>query len=156
MFIPPPPSLPPSPSKECGIETLIDTDSKIITTIDDLIRKYKECDNECNLEECVKKYEMLILVLKLYYKEKGFVNRHTKSSLKEYFVFDENTDSDLYVFEKFLLYLENVFQSQTKENKIKFLEILKKIILNPKKKGGKRKSRRKQRKNKSKTRRYRK
>ncbi len=156
MFIPPPPSLPPSPSKECGIETLIDTNPKIITTIDDLIRKYKECDNECNLEECVKKYERLISALKLYYKKTGFVNSHTKSSLEEYFVFNKDTDSDLYVFEKFLLFLENNFKSQTKKNKIKYLEILKKIILNPEKKGGKRKSRRKQRKNKSKTRRYRK
>ena len=155
MFTPSSPPAP-SPSKECGIETLIDANFKIITTIDDLIRKYKECDNECNLEECVKKYEMLISVLRLSYKNKNFVNRHTKSLLKKYFKFDEETDSDLYVFEKFLMFLENNFQSQNREAKIEYLEILRKIIPNPEKKGGKRKSRRKQRKNKSKSRRYRK
>lgn len=146
----------PSPSKECGIEMLINTNSKIITAINDLIKKYNSCNNECNLEECVKKYEMLISALKQSYKYTNFVNSHTKSLLKEYFVFDEKTDSDLYVFEKFLLFLEKDFQSQTKENKIKFLIILKSIIPNPEYKGGKRKSRRKQRKNKSKSRRYRK
>jgi hypothetical protein len=152
------PSSPPAspPSKKCGFDGLIDTNLKIIETIDDLIRKYNECNNECNLKECVKKYEMLITVLKLSYRDTNFVNRHTKSELKDYFVFDKDTDSHLYVFEKFLMFLENDFQSQDTKNKIKYLEILKKIILNPEKKGGKRKSRRKQRKNKSKSRRYRK
>ena len=154
MFTPSSPPAPP-PSKKCGFDGLINTNQKIITAINDLIEKYNSCNNECNLEECVKKYERLIMVLKLYYKDTNFVNSHTKSLLKEYFAF-EKTDSDIYVFEKFLLFLEKDFQSQTNENKIKFLIILKSIIPNPENKGGKRKSRRKQRKNKSKSRRYRK
>lgn len=71
--------------------------------------------------------------------------------LESDFVINKN-ESNALIFETFLLFLNKDFQSQTKENKIKFLIILKSIIPKPKYKGGKRKSRRsrKQRKNKSK------
>ena len=166
VFTPPPSPPPsPSPSKKCGFDGLIDTNQKIITAINDLIEKYNSCNNECDLKECNNKYESLIQAIESNYRKlktnpdlrDKYVNNDIETLLKSDFVIQEN-ESKALIFENFLLFLNKNFQSQTKENKIKFLNILKAIIPNPEKKGGNRKSRRsrKQRKNKSKTRRYRK
>jgi len=157
VFTPPLPSLSPSLPKKCGFDGLIDTNPRIITAINDLIEKYNSCNTECDLKECNSKYDHLIQAIESNYQKlrDKYVNDNIKDLLRESIAFNDYTDSDLFVFEKFLLFLKKNFQSQTKENKIKFLIILKAIIG---KKGGNRKSRRsrKQRKNKSKTRRYRK
>ena len=157
VFTPPSPSQSPSLLKKCGFDGLIDTNQKIITAINDLIEKYNSCNNECKLEECNNKYESLIQAIESNYRElrDKYINNDIETLLKSDFVIQEN-ESKALIFENFLLFLNKNFQSQTKENKIKFLIILKSIIPNPEYKGGKRKSRRKQRKNKSKSRRYRK
>ena len=154
---PPSPSQSPSLLKKCGFDGLIDTNQKIITAINDLIEKYNSCNNECELEECNNKYESLIRAIESNYRalRDKYVNNNIKKLLESYFLIQENEPKAL-IFENFLQFLNKNFQSQTKENKIKFLNILKTIIPNPEKKGGNRKSRRKQRKNKSKSRRYRK
>lgn len=158
-------SPPPSPplSKKCGFDGLIYTNQKIITAINDLIEKYNSCNNECELEECNNKYVMLIQAIESNYRNlktnqdliDKYINNDIKTLLESDFLIEENK-SKAVVFENFLLFLKDNFHSQTKTNKIKFLIILKSIIPNPENKGGKRKSRRKQRKNKSKSRRYRK
>jgi hypothetical protein len=152
VFIPPPPSLP--PSKKCGFDGLIDTNQKIITAINELIQKYNSCNNECKLEECNNKYKSLIQAIELNYQKLRhmYINNNITELLESDFTFNQDY-SKAHIFEIFLEFLNKNFQSQTKENKIKFLIILKAIIG---KKGGNRKSRRsrKQRKNKSKTKRY--
>ena len=125
-------------NESCGEVQLLDSKPKIISAINDLIKRYNECGVDiCEIKACTEKYNRLVLAIKNNYKSSGFINSHVKTILGSDFTFVE-TDSDIFVFEKFLLFFENNFLQQTTKNKIKMLNTLKALIA---KSGGKRNTR---------------
>ena len=127
-------------NESCGEVHLLDSKPKIIHAINDLISRYNECGVDvCEIKACTEKYNILALAIKNNYKLPGFVNSHVKTILNDDFTFVE-TDSDIFVFEKFLLFFEKNFLQQTTTNKIKMLNTLKALIA---KTGGKKRNTRK-------------
>jgi hypothetical protein len=124
-------------NESCGEVHLLDSKRNIISAINDLIRRYHACGVDiCVIKACTEKYDRLVFAIKNNYKSPGFVNSEVKPLLSNNFTFVD-TDSDIFVFEKFLLFFENNFLQQTTENKIITLNTLKALIT---KTGGKKRN----------------
>jgi hypothetical protein len=115
-------------NESCGEVHLLDSKQNIISAINDLISRYNACGVDvCEIKACTEKYDRLVLAIKNNYKSPGFVNSHVKTILSSDFTFVD-TDSDIFVFEKFLLFFEKNFIQQTTTNKIIMLNTLRALI----------------------------